>query len=392
MAWIGLSPGGCRAGPAPLLEAHITIGDLGEFGLIARIAAAFPQDAAVSGGRVVLGIGDDAAVLRAPDRRVVATTDMLIEGRHFRRDWSAPRDVGHKAAARSLSDIAAMGAAHASLLVAFAAPPDLTVAWADEFAAGLAAECARGGAVVAGGDVAKAEAITIAVTALGDLEGRPPVTRAGARPGDIVAVAGRLGHSAAGLALLQRGLAHPAELIEEHRRPRPPYEAGPEAAVLGATAMIDVSDGLLADLGHLAAASRVIIEVSTARLRIGGLLADAASGVITAAADETRPLGGAQAAGKTIRPARGRIRTTVPMPGEGDGPASAEVSVAVPPLSWVLGGGEDHALAAAFPPATPLPEAWSVIGQVRAQEIGAKAAVLVDGEPYAGVAGWDHFR
>jgi thiamine-monophosphate kinase len=321
------------------------------------MAAAFPPGSGPSGDRIVLGIGDDAAVLRAPDRRVVATTDMLIEGRHFRRDWSAPRDIGHKAAARSLSDIAAMGAAHASLLMAFAAPPDLTVAWADEFAAGLAAECVRGGAVVAGGDVAQAEAITIAVTALGDLEGRPPVTRAGARPGDVVAVTGLLGHSAAGLELLQRGLARPAELIEEHRRPRPPYEAGPEAAALGATAMIDVSDGLAADLGHLASASGVIIEVSTARLPAGPLLADAAEGIITAAAGKARPRGGLPA-----------------------------------PLRWVLGGGEDHALAAVFPPATPLPSRWSVIGRVCAQEIGAKAAVLVDGEPYAGIAGWDHFR
>ncbi|MGE5288761.1 MAG: thiamine-phosphate kinase [Micromonosporaceae bacterium] len=368
----------------------MTIGDLGEFGLIARIAAAFPQGAEVSGSQIVLGIGDDAAVLRAPDRRVVATTDMLIEGRHFRRDWSAPRDIGHKAAARSLSDVAAMGAAHASLLVAFAAPPDLTVAWADEFAAGLAAECARGGAVVAGGDVAKADAITIAVTALGDLEGRAPVTRAGARPGDVVAVAGLLGHSAAGLALLQRGLAHPAELIGDHRRPRPPYEAGPEAAALGATAMIDVSDGLVADLGHLAAASGVIIEVSTARLRIGGLLAEAAEGIKTAAAGETRLRDGSPAAGGTAGPAP--VGTTVPVPGGSAGPVSAEVSVAALPLSWVLGGGEDYALAAAFPPATSLPAGWSAIGRVRAQEIGAKAAVLVDGEPYAGIAGWDHFR
>ena len=200
-------------------------------------------------------------MLRAPDGRVVATTDMLVEGRHFRRDWSGPRDVGHKAAARSLADVAAMGAVPAALLVAFAAPPQLPVSWAEEFTAGLAAECARGGAAVAGGDVAQADSITVAVTALGDLQGRPPVTRAGARPGDMVAVAGTLGHSAAGLALLGRGLAAPAELLAAHRRPRPPYDAGPEAAGRGATAMIDVSDGLLADLGHVADASGVLIEL-----------------------------------------------------------------------------------------------------------------------------------
>jgi thiamine-monophosphate kinase len=354
-------------GPEPVREAHITIGELGEFGLIARLARVFPKDP-----RVILGIGDDAAVLRAPDGRVVATTDMLVEGRHFRREWSAPRDVGHKAAARSLSDVAAMGAARAALLVALAAPPDLTVRWADEFAAGLAAECARGGAVVTGGDVARAETITIAVTAIGDLQGRSPVTRAGARPGDVVAVAGPLGHSAAGLALLQHGLAHPAELLEEHRRPRPPYDAGPEAAELGATAMIDVSDGLLADLGHIAAASEVVIEVNTAQLSAGDLLDDAAERIGTAVAGETRPSGAA-------------------LPGQ-DPSAAAPPLNPVPPMNWVLGGGEDHALAAAFPAGTPLPARWSVIGWVRERGSGEKSAILVDGRAYAGVAGWDHFR
>jgi thiamine-monophosphate kinase len=356
--------------PEPVREAHITIGELGEFGLIARLATVFPKDR--QDPRVILGIGDDAAVLRAPDGRVVATTDMLVEGRHFRREWSTPRDVGHKAAARSLSDVAAMGAEQASLLVAFAAPADLTARWADEFAAGLAAECVRGGAVVAGGDVAKAETITIAVTAIGDLRGRTPVTRAGARPGDVVAVAGPLGRSAAGLALLRQGLAQPAELLEEHRRPRPPYEAGPEAAELGATAMIDVSDGLLADLGHIAAASDVIIEVSTAQLPASDLLDEAAEGIITAAAGGTRSSGGA-------------------LPGQDPHGAAPPLSL-VPPLSWVLGGGEDHALAATFPAATHLPARWSGIGRVRARESDEKSAILVDGRPYAGVAGWDHFR
>ncbi len=350
------------------MEAHITIGELGEFGLIARIASAVPQ-----GSQVVVGIGDDAAVVRAPDGRVVATTDMVVEGQHFRRDWSGPGDVGHKAAARSLADVAAMGAARAALLVAFAAPPDLPVSWADEFIAGLAAECVRGGAVVAGGDIAAARAITIAVTALGDLQGRSPVTRAGARPGDVVAIAGRLGHSAAGLALLRHGRAHPAELIEAHRRPRPPYDAGPEAALLGATAMIDVSDGLLADLGHLAVASGVVIDVSGALLPVSRLLADAAEVIKTAAAGDTGPLDRARAAGESRAERESRAEA------------------AASPLEWVLAGGEDHALAATFPAGTALPAGWSVIGRVRTHET-ATAPVLVDGKHYDGVAGWDHFR
>ena len=134
------------------------------------------------GPRTLVGIGDDAAVLAAPDGRVVATTDFLIEGRHFRRDWASAADVGHKAAARSLADCAAMGAEPSALLVALAAPPDLPVSWARELAEGLAAECARGGAYVIGGDTARDDHVVLAVTGLGDLAGRAPVLRSGAGP------------------------------------------------------------------------------------------------------------------------------------------------------------------------------------------------------------------
>ncbi len=235
----------------------MTIADLGEFGLIAALAAGLPR-----GERTVVGIGDDAAVLTTPDGRVVATTDLLLEGLHFRRDWSGPADIGGKAAAQNLADVAAMGAVPVALLVGFGAPGDLPLAWARELVAGIADECARVGATVVGGDTSRADKVMLAVTALGDLAGRDPVTRAGARPGDVLAIAGVLGDSAAGLALLEAGHAGPAALIAAHRRPRPPYAAGPEAARLGATSMIDVSDGLLADLGHIAAASGVLIDVA----------------------------------------------------------------------------------------------------------------------------------
>jgi thiamine-monophosphate kinase len=226
-----------------------TLATLGEFGLIDALSAWLPP-----GPRTLVGIGDDAAVLAVPDGRVVATTDFLLEGRHFRRDWSGAADVGHKAAARSLADLAAMGAEPSALLVALAAPADLPVSWARELAGGLAAECARAGASVIGGDTARAGQVLLAVTGLGDLAGRAPVRRSGAAPGDLVAVAGPLGPAAAGLALLSAGMAQ-GPLVAAHLRPAPPYEAGPEAADLGATAMIDVSDGLLADLGHVAASA-----------------------------------------------------------------------------------------------------------------------------------------
>jgi thiamine-monophosphate kinase len=312
----------------------VTIADLGEFGLIATLAAGLPR-----GERTVVGIGDDAAVLTTPDGRVVATTDLLLEGRHFRRDWSSPADIGAKAAARNLADVAAMGAVPVALLVGFGAPGDLPLAWARDLVAGIADECSRVGATVIGGDTSGAESVLLAVTALGDLDGRDPVTRAGAQPGDVLAIAGVLGNSAAGLALLEAGLAGPASLIAAHRRPRPPYQAGPEAARLGATSMIDVSDGLLADVGHIAQASGVLIEIDTALLPAAGDLAGAAAA-----------LGG------------------------------------LSQLDWVLTGGEDHALVATFGPGVSLPPHWTVTGRVRAGQ-----GVHVNGRVFTGQGGWNHF-
>jgi len=330
-----------------------TVAELGEFGLIKALSGWLPPQE-----RALVGIGDDAAVLAAPDGRVVATTDFLLEGRHFRRDWSSARDVGHKAAARSLADVAAMGAVPTAILVALALPGDLPVSWARELAAGLAAECARAGASVAGGDTARAASVLLAVTGLGDLAGRAPVLRSGAAPGEVVAVAGRLGPAAAGLALLSAGLTD-GPLVAAHRRPAPPYDAGPQAADLGATAMIDVSDGLLADLGHIADASGVLIDVSAETLRPPAPLLDAA---------------------RAVQHEDPSSRTSVGASPEP--PDSAREQA----LAWVLTGGEDHALAATFPRGVALPSRWTVIGEVRQGR-----GVLVDGQAWVGQAGWDHF-
>lgn len=313
---------------------EISIAEAGEFGLIAAITARLPPAPAVR-----LGPGDDAAVIAAPDRRVVATTDLLVEDRHFRRAWSTPYDVGRRAAAQNLADVVAMGARPTALLVGFAAPPDLPLSWAEGLADGLGAESARAGAGVAGGDVVASDRLTVAVTALGDLEDRAPVTRGGARPGDIVAVCGHLGEAAAGFALLEAGHDAPAEAVDLYRCPVPPYAHGLRAAELGATAMIDVSDGLLADLGHVARAGGVPIDLDGAAL--------APSAVVAAAA---RVAGG-------------------------------------DPVSWVLRGGEDHALAATFPPSVALPAAWRVIGRVGSGAPG----VTLDGGAVDGDGGWDHF-
>ena len=337
-----------------------TVAALGEFGLITALSG-WLRGISPADPRPLVGIGDDAAVLAAPDGRVVASTDFLLEGRHFRREWSSAADVGHKAAARSLIDIAAMGAVPTGLLVALAAPPDLPVTWARDLTEGLAAECARAGATVVGGDTASAGSILLATTVLGDLAGRAPVLRSGAAPGDLVAVTGPLGHAAAGLALLEAvhtvsptdPPAWAASLVAAHRRPQPSYDAGPEAADLGATAMIDISDGLLADLGHVASASGVLIDLSSDRLSPGA---------------------GLEAAAHALHPFLGRTE-------RGSGPRHAQA------LAWVLTGGEDHALAATFPPGTVLPPRWDLIGTVREGD-----GVTVDGQPWAGSAGWDHFR
>ncbi|MCA2217215.1 thiamine-phosphate kinase [Jidongwangia harbinensis] len=312
----------------------MSIAEAGEFGLIARIVARLD-----GGGSSLLGPGDDGAVVTAPDGRVVASTDVLVEGRHFRRDWSSAADVGHRAAAANLADIVAMGATPTALLVALCVPTDLEVAWAEELAGGLSAEAGTVGAGVVGGDMSASPTLTVAVTALGDLGGRDPVVRSGAQPGDVVALAGRTGYAAAGYAILSRGFRTPKIFVEAHRRPQVPYQAGVDAARLGATSMIDVSDGLLQDLGHVAAASVVGIDVRRDAFEIPDQMRDAAS------------------------------------------------ALGVDPYSWILSGGDDHALAATFPRDTVLPDDWRVIGGVH-----EGTGVTVDRLPWQGGTGWDHFR
>jgi thiamine-monophosphate kinase len=252
-----------------------TAREIGEFGLIAAVTATLG-----TAPQVLLGPGDDAAVVAVPDGRVVATTDVLVEGVHFRRDWSSAYDIGRRAAAANLADVAAMGGCGTALLVGLAAPGDLPVEWALGLAAGLRDEAALVGAAVVGGDTVAADQVVVSVTALGDLGGRTPVSRAGARPGDVVVLVGRWGESHTGLLLLERGdpelLQRYADLVECFRRPAPPYDAGPALADLGATAMCDVSDGLAGDLGHLLVASGVGVDLDLPPLapRVREALAD----------------------------------------------------------------------------------------------------------------------
>ena len=311
-----------------------SLAGLGEFAVIDRLVAGREQPRVVA-----VGPGDDAAVVVAGDGKTVVSTDMLVEGRHFRLDWSSPHDVGRKAIAQNAADIEAMGAAATAFVVAFGAPGDTPTEQALELADGMWQEAGRLGAGIVGGDLVSAPQWVISVTALGDLGGRAPVLRAGARPGDTLAVAGELGRSAAGYHLWHNGIEGFDALRRRHRFPEPPYGQGRVAAEGGATAMTDVSDGLLADLGHIAEASGVGINVSTAALT-------ADRDALSAAA------------------------------------AAADADV----WAWLLGGGEDHALVATFP-GTP-PEGWRPVGTA----IDGPARVLVDGEEWHGNPGWQSFQ
>ncbi len=310
-----------------------TLGDLGEFGVIERLTRGRRAS-----GDVVIGPGDDGGVVAAGDGRVVVSTDMLVEGRHFRLDWSTPHDVGRKAVAQNAADIEAMGARITAFVVALGAPAHTPAEQVSALADGMWDEAARVGAGIVGGDLVASPHWVVSVTVLGDLGGRAPVLRSGARPGSQLAAMGYLGWSAAGYALWDNGISRFDELRRCHLVPCPPYGQGRAAAEAGASAMIDISDGLVGDLRHVAEASGVSIDLST----------DALSADNEALAD-------------------------------------AAEAVGADPWEWVLGGGEDHALVAAF--AGPIPAGWRVIGRV----LDGPSDVFVDGEPWQGTAGWQSF-
>jgi|SRR5690606_21173313 len=309
-----------------------TIAQVGEFALIDMV-----REALGTSDYVLIGPGDDAAHVATADGTYVTATDILIEGRHFRRDWSTAADIGRKAVAANLSDINAMGGVATALVVSFAAPGDLPVDWVRDLVDGMVRECAEVGAQIVGGDMSAADQIIISITAFGDAE--RPVTRSGAQVGDQVAFAGTLGLAAAGYGALSRGFRSPKVAVDEHRAPHPPYAAGPAAAAAGATAMIDVSDGLLADLGHVAKASGVAIDLDPEAFPI---------------LDAVRTVAGALGG--------------------------------VDPLRFVLTGGDDYALAATFGADVDLPEGWTRVGTVR-----EGSGVTVAGAPFEGDPGHRHW-
>ncbi len=327
------------------------VGDFSEGELLKQIVPLLP-----TGDFTQLGPGDDCAVVGAPSQSFMVTTDTLVEGEHFTREWSTAAQVGARAAAQNLADVAAMGARPTSLVVSLVLPADLDAQWVRDFAAGLASEVYPTGAGIVGGDLTRGPLVVVTIAAHGTSAGRV-ITRDGAKAGDTLAVAGTLGQAACGLAALSSG-AVPFQLqgdqvpypftvpVELFRTPQPPLDAGPLAARLGATAMMDISDGLVQDADRMARASGVRVDLTR----------------------------------RGLAPDLGRL---------GD----AGRALGVDPLDWVLYGGEDHGLLIAFPPYVLVTDPFRAIGTIGAQGVSEDALsdlVTLEGVPVRG--GFDHFR
>ena len=315
-----------------------TLATLGEIESLRRTVARLKP-----GDFALVGSGDDAAVVVAKDSFLVST-DTLVENHDFRLDWSTGFDLGFKAVASNLADIAAMGAKPTVLVVAVVVPRDTQISWLESFADGLQAACDQlsPGSSVVGGDLAAGEQVVVSVTAHGSLEGLQPVLRSGAKPGDVVAVCGPLGKAACGLALLESGnqdlIRSYDDWVEAQLRPTPPIDQGVIANQAGATAMLDVSDGLVRDLGRIASSSNVTIEID--RQQLSG------------------------------------YEAMLDLPAQ---------SLAATTLTWVLQGGEDHSLLATFPANATLPRSFKAIGKVVSK---AEHGVVLDGNSISD-SGWD---
>lgn len=324
------------------MEQNNTLANLGESESLSRTIGKL-----ISGEYAIVGPGDDAAVVASSEGRFVVTTDTMIEGHDFKREWSSGFDLGFKAIASNVADVAAMGAKPTALVVAIALPGHTQISWLEDFAAGLNAGLTQlaPGASVVGGDLASADQVFISVTAHGDLEGLEPVLRSGAKPGDILAVAGTIGKAAAGLALLESEIADAKnafdELVSIQLRPTPPIPAGVLANKAGATAMLDVSDGLAKDASRIAKASSVTVQI-----------------------DKSALLG---------------FEAVLEL---------AALRLEVSPENWVLFGGEDHALLATFPEGANIPKEFKPIGRILP---ASDALVLLD-DLELRASGWDSIR
>ena len=268
-----------RAGATAPYNVPMLVRDASEFDLIKALSRALPSPPSGVACGLRIGIGDDAAAWSSPEGATVLTTDTLVEGVHFDLDWTGWADLGWKALAVNLSDVAAMGCAPTYAVVTLGLRGDLLVEGLAAMYGGIAEVAGRFGCAVVGGDITASPALFVSVAMLGSRQGRGGVlTRTGAVPGQAVAVTGRVGSSAAGLRLLRSGA--PADgplrrLRDAHLRPQPRLSEGQALAEAEASAAIDVSDGLVADLAKLCAASGVGAEIEASSVPVDPALAPA---------------------------------------------------------------------------------------------------------------------
>lgn len=314
-----------------------TLGDVGERAVIRSIVEATPS--AIN--------GDDAAVLywSSPNSRVVATTDMLVEGRHFRPDVTTAHRVGRKAIVQNFADVEAMGARPVAALLSLSAPKNLPVAVVEELAHGIGEEVGKYAAELVGGDVTSGDSLVMSITAIGSLGGnRPALTLTGARSGQNLVAHGRIGYSAAGLALLESGRKIPEEfapLVDAYQAPEITPGSGVIARSAGATSMTDNSDGMLHDLTLLAVRSGVRLDIDSAAVAPDAVLRQA-----------------------------------------GD-------FLGHDPWQWVCEGGEDHTLLGTLNADAPV--GFRTIGTVSRPGPGDQPGVTIDGRaPHYG-GGWESF-
>lgn len=357
-------------GQTPRSDHDLTVGELSEAQLIERFMPLLnsPADAENSGlNYCIVGPGDDCAVVAAPDRRFVISTDTQVQDQDFQLMWPngvvpSGRSTGHKCVTQNVADAAAMGSVPTTLVISLTLPRTTKVRWVEDFATGVREGLAACGALsctVVGGDLGAGREICVTATVTGDLEGRDPVRRCGARPGDQLVVVGTVGRAAAGLDLL-RSLTYCQgrdaaldTLVRGQLEPVCPVASGVQLACCGATSMIDISDGLVRDAGRIAQASDVAIVVDPVAVK--------------ELASELKPA--AQLLGKN-------------------------------PLKWVLHGGEDHGLLSTIPAGVVLPQGVRPIGSVKTlptQGLTPDRVWLGD-TPVSQLPedirsrGWDHFE
>ena len=305
-----------------------------EAGLIAQLRDLFHTSFQTG---VEIGIGDDAAVVLASNKKLVATVDMAVEDIHFKREWSTPFQIGAKLTTANLADIFAMGATPKYLLVAAAITEVNNSQMVSELAKGIRSVADKFEVAVIGGDLSRAEKMSLSITALGEISEKP-ITRSGAKVGDIVYVSALPGLSAAGLAILTRGLDRPRYVVEAHLNPK---LSAPNKLIQVATSMCDISDGLVTDASHIASASTVRINLSKNKLISGSDFKDL---------------------------------------------AELAVELGEQVFDWILTGGEDHFFLATVDPKNAGDEIGLEIGVIEA----GGGEVLLDGEKIQ-KAGYQHF-